>query len=241
MLPSRHLGRQRSRPARVHEPARTVPRRARGRAQVAVLDGERRWVRALDGTEYMPGLVGLNNMKANDYINVVVQARPAPALLKPNSSSLLLVEAPSVSYKALCLKTTDAAAWAGCALVGAPTTAPVRYGAAVGAGEAAPRRAGVRLRRRSMLARMSCAPNVVATLSPVGTGFRSIAASGCLPTPACRPFGVGGGCCSSSVLPQVDVILCMSWLTATNPDMDGKARICKVHTAMGGCGAHAEF
>ena len=25
--------------------------------------------------EYMPGLVGLNNMKANDYVNVVVQAR----------------------------------------------------------------------------------------------------------------------------------------------------------------------
>ncbi|PNW70479.1 hypothetical protein CHLRE_17g721600v5 [Chlamydomonas reinhardtii] len=33
-----------------------------------------KWQRALDGTEYMPGLVGLNNMKANDYINVVMQA-----------------------------------------------------------------------------------------------------------------------------------------------------------------------
>ncbi|KAK9845987.1 hypothetical protein WJX81_007744 [Elliptochloris bilobata] len=43
-------------------------------AQVAELDRDRRWVRALDGTEYMPGLVGLNNMKANDYANVVVQA-----------------------------------------------------------------------------------------------------------------------------------------------------------------------
>jgi U4/U6.U5 tri-snRNP-associated protein 2 len=31
------------------------------------------WVRALDGSEFMPGLVGLNNMKANDYANVVVQ------------------------------------------------------------------------------------------------------------------------------------------------------------------------
>jgi len=37
-------------------------------------------------------------------------------------------------------------------------------------------------------------------------------------------------------LPQVGVILCMSWLTATNPAMDGKARICKVHTAMGDSG-----
>ena len=39
------------------------------------LDKDKRWVRALDGTEYMPGLVGLNNMKANDYVNVIVQAR----------------------------------------------------------------------------------------------------------------------------------------------------------------------
>lgn len=44
-----------------------------GRVQVAELDRDRRWVRALDGTEYMPGLVGLNNMKANDYANAVVQ------------------------------------------------------------------------------------------------------------------------------------------------------------------------
>jgi hypothetical protein len=31
-----------------------------------------RWARALDGSEYMPGLVGLNNMRANDYVNVVI-------------------------------------------------------------------------------------------------------------------------------------------------------------------------
>eukprot|EP00878_Enallax_costatus_P002659 GHUV01002845.1.p1 GENE.GHUV01002845.1~~GHUV01002845.1.p1 ORF type:complete len:552 (+),score=160.53 GHUV01002845.1:356-2011(+) len=41
--------------------------------QVARLDSDVTWVRALDGSEYMPGLVGLNNMKANDYANVVVQ------------------------------------------------------------------------------------------------------------------------------------------------------------------------
>lgn len=45
-------------------------------AQVGELDKDKRWVRALDGTEYMPGLVGLNNMKANDYVNAIVQARP---------------------------------------------------------------------------------------------------------------------------------------------------------------------
>ncbi len=49
-------------------------------AEVARLDSDVRWARALDGSEYMPGLVGLNNMKANDYANVVIQllARVAP-------------------------------------------------------------------------------------------------------------------------------------------------------------------
>lgn len=48
--------------------------------QVSRLDSDVTWVRALDGTEYMPGLVGLNNMRSNDYVNVVVQvlARVAP-------------------------------------------------------------------------------------------------------------------------------------------------------------------
>nr|NVI71937.1 putative U4/U6.U5 tri-snRNP-associated protein 2 [Cucujiformia] len=30
--------------------------------------------RAVDGSLYMPGIVGLNNIKANDYCNVVLQA-----------------------------------------------------------------------------------------------------------------------------------------------------------------------
>ncbi|CAL8469242.1 g8783 [Coccomyxa elongata] len=42
--------------------------------KIAALDTDARWVRSLDGSEYMPGLVGLNNMKANDYVNVIVQA-----------------------------------------------------------------------------------------------------------------------------------------------------------------------
>ena len=37
------------------------------------LDKDVTWARALDGAEYMPGLLGLNNMKHNDYANVVVQ------------------------------------------------------------------------------------------------------------------------------------------------------------------------
>ncbi|PSC71207.1 U4 tri-snRNP-associated 2 [Micractinium conductrix] len=43
-------------------------------AEVAKMDSAVSWARALDGSEYMPGLVGLNNMKQNDYANVVVQA-----------------------------------------------------------------------------------------------------------------------------------------------------------------------
>ena len=43
--------------------------------EVRALDTSVTWARALDGSEYMPGLVGLNNMKANDYANVVIQAR----------------------------------------------------------------------------------------------------------------------------------------------------------------------
>jgi hypothetical protein len=30
-------------------------------------------VRAYDGTLYLPGIVGLNNIKANDYCNVILQ------------------------------------------------------------------------------------------------------------------------------------------------------------------------
>lgn len=31
--------------------------------------------RAIDGSLYTPGIVGLNNIKANDYCNVVLQVR----------------------------------------------------------------------------------------------------------------------------------------------------------------------
>ncbi|GAX85297.1 hypothetical protein CEUSTIGMA_g12714.t1 [Chlamydomonas eustigma] len=41
-------------------------------AEVQRLDLDVRWARALDGSEYMPGLVGLNNMRANDYVNVII-------------------------------------------------------------------------------------------------------------------------------------------------------------------------
>lgn len=41
---------------------------------VRKLDTTSTWAKSLDGREYMPGLIGLNNMKANDYANVILQA-----------------------------------------------------------------------------------------------------------------------------------------------------------------------
>ena len=39
-----------------------------------MLDSNTKMSRAYDGTVYLPGIVGLNNIKANDYSNVVLQA-----------------------------------------------------------------------------------------------------------------------------------------------------------------------
>jgi len=49
-------------------------------AQVGELDVKRHWSRGLDGTDYLTGAIGLNNLKATDYVNVVLQAlmRVAP-------------------------------------------------------------------------------------------------------------------------------------------------------------------
>ena len=41
---------------------------------VAALDASRQWSRSLDGTDYLPGVIGLNNLKATDYVNVVLTA-----------------------------------------------------------------------------------------------------------------------------------------------------------------------
>lgn len=43
-------------------------------AQIATLDTSPRVYLALDGTKYVPGIVGLNVIKANDYMNVILQA-----------------------------------------------------------------------------------------------------------------------------------------------------------------------
>ena len=42
--------------------------------QISTLETNSQMSRAYDGTLYLPGIVGLNNIKANDYTNVVLQA-----------------------------------------------------------------------------------------------------------------------------------------------------------------------
>ncbi|KAG5281229.1 hypothetical protein AALO_G00068850 [Alosa alosa] len=44
------------------------------RQHISGLDKQGRLYRAYDGTTYLPGIVGLNNIKANDYANAVLQA-----------------------------------------------------------------------------------------------------------------------------------------------------------------------
>ena len=63
-----------ARPTPTPPPPPPPPPTPNAAGEVAKLDTQVAWARALDGSEYMPGLVGLNNMKKNDYANVVIQA-----------------------------------------------------------------------------------------------------------------------------------------------------------------------
>lgn len=44
------------------------------REQVELLDRNRQWSRALDGSDYLPGMVGLNNIQSTDFVNVTIQS-----------------------------------------------------------------------------------------------------------------------------------------------------------------------
>ncbi|KAK9292013.1 hypothetical protein L1049_019966 [Liquidambar formosana] len=44
------------------------------REQVAQLDKNKQWSRALDSSDYLPGMVGLNNIKETDFVNVTIQS-----------------------------------------------------------------------------------------------------------------------------------------------------------------------
>ena len=41
--------------------------------QIDALDKNMAYSRAIDGSDYLPGFIGLNNVKMTDYVNVVVQ------------------------------------------------------------------------------------------------------------------------------------------------------------------------
>eukprot|EP00252_Welwitschia_mirabilis_P002573 TRINITY_DN12523_c0_g1_i1.p1 TRINITY_DN12523_c0_g1~~TRINITY_DN12523_c0_g1_i1.p1 ORF type:complete len:544 (-),score=111.36 TRINITY_DN12523_c0_g1_i1:65-1696(-) len=44
------------------------------REQVEQIDMNKQWSRALDGSNYLPGMVGLNNIKETDFVNVTIQS-----------------------------------------------------------------------------------------------------------------------------------------------------------------------
>ncbi|KAL8461577.1 hypothetical protein ACS0TY_032092 [Phlomoides rotata] len=44
------------------------------REQVLQIDQNRQWSRTLDGSDYLPGMVGLNNIKETDFVNVTIQS-----------------------------------------------------------------------------------------------------------------------------------------------------------------------
>ncbi|KAK6914487.1 Peptidase C19, ubiquitin carboxyl-terminal hydrolase [Dillenia turbinata] len=44
------------------------------REQVEQLNKNKLWSRALDGSDYLPGMVGLNNIKETDFVNVTIQS-----------------------------------------------------------------------------------------------------------------------------------------------------------------------
>ncbi|NXK18881.1 SNUT2 protein, partial [Arenaria interpres] len=57
-----------------HQGARYVLKPTFTAQQITNLDKQAKLSRAYDGTTYLPGIVGLNNIKANDYANAVLQA-----------------------------------------------------------------------------------------------------------------------------------------------------------------------
>ena len=57
---------------------------------ISILDITDKVSRSCDGTLYRPGVVGLNNIKANDYCNVVLQVMKLVVHVKTFKTKLLL-------------------------------------------------------------------------------------------------------------------------------------------------------
>jgi hypothetical protein len=70
-------------------------------SDVAALDSSVSWARTLEGAEYMPGLLGLNDMRANDYANVIIQARR-------QSDCVVIVVQPTLEAHVDCCESTTA-------------------------------------------------------------------------------------------------------------------------------------
>jgi len=58
-------------------------------AMIQAVDSATKMSRALDGSMYFPGIMGLNNIKYNDYVNVAMQVR-AQTILAAEDAPLLL-------------------------------------------------------------------------------------------------------------------------------------------------------
>jgi U4/U6.U5 tri-snRNP-associated protein 2 len=50
--------------------------------EIDELDNNINYCRALDGTEYLPGCIGLNNIKKTDYVNVIIQSLCRVSMLR---------------------------------------------------------------------------------------------------------------------------------------------------------------
>ncbi|RZC92568.1 hypothetical protein C5167_029346, partial [Papaver somniferum] len=52
------------------------------REQTVQLDKNKQWSRALDGSDYFPGMMGLDNLKGTDFVNVIIQSLMRVTLLR---------------------------------------------------------------------------------------------------------------------------------------------------------------
>jgi len=68
------------------------------------LDSSSKLSRAIDGTMYLPGIVGLNNIKENDYCNVILQVSSSWLNFCRKLIDLISGIEPRVSFERLLLR-----------------------------------------------------------------------------------------------------------------------------------------
>lgn len=62
------------------------------KAMISKLDKQSKMSRAYDDAAYFPGIIGLNNIKANDYCNVVLEVKYYPIKLLTYCTSLTIID-----------------------------------------------------------------------------------------------------------------------------------------------------